>query len=43
MSRSGYIDDNEDPLAHGRWRQAVKRAQRVTDCINKVTVKEENT
>jgi len=26
MSRSGYIDDNEDPLAHGRWRQAVKRA-----------------
>lgn len=26
MSRSGYIDDNEDPLAHGRWRQAVKRS-----------------
>jgi hypothetical protein len=26
MSRSGYTDDNEDPLAHGRWRQAVKRA-----------------
>ncbi len=26
MSRSGYIDDADDPLAHGRWRQAVKRA-----------------
>jgi hypothetical protein len=26
MSRSGYIDDSDDPLAHGRWRQAVKRA-----------------
>lgn len=26
MSRSGYRDDNDDPLAHGRWRQAVKRA-----------------
>lgn len=26
MSRSGYTDDNEDPLAHGRWRQAVKRS-----------------
>ena len=26
MSRSGYTDDNDDPLAHGRWRQAVKRA-----------------
>ncbi len=26
MSRSGYTDDDEDPLAHGRWRQAVKRA-----------------
>lgn len=26
MSRSGYTYDNEDPLAHGRWRQAVKRA-----------------
>lgn len=26
MSRSGYTDDNEDPLALGRWRQAVKRA-----------------
>ncbi len=26
MSRSGYSDDSEDPLAHGRWRQAVKRA-----------------
>ena len=26
MSRSGYSDDNEDPLAHGRWRQAVRRA-----------------
>jgi hypothetical protein len=26
MSRSGYTDDNDDPLAAGRWRQAVKRA-----------------
>lgn len=26
MSRSGYTDDNDDPLAHGRWRSAVKRA-----------------
>lgn len=26
MSRSGYTDDNEDPLALGRWRQAVKMA-----------------
>lgn len=26
MSRSGYSDDHEDPLALGRWRQAVKRA-----------------
>jgi hypothetical protein len=26
MSRSGYTDDNDDPLAHGRWRQAVKNA-----------------
>lgn len=26
MSRSGYTDDMEDPLAYGRWRQAVKRA-----------------
>jgi hypothetical protein len=28
MSRSGYTDDLacDDPLAHGRWRQAVKRA-----------------
>lgn len=26
MSRSGYTDDNDDPLAHGRWRQAVKRS-----------------
>lgn len=26
MSRSGYIDDSEDHLAQGRWRQAVKRA-----------------
>jgi hypothetical protein len=26
MSRSGYTDDNDDPLAHGRWRQAVNRA-----------------
>lgn len=28
MSRSGYIDDNDDPLANGRWRQAVKQALR---------------
>ena len=27
MSRSGYTDDvSDDPLASGRWRQAVKRA-----------------
>lgn len=28
MSRSGYTEDfdDDDPLAHGRWRQAVKRA-----------------
>lgn len=26
MSRSGYTDDNEDALALGRWRQAVKRS-----------------
>lgn len=28
MSRSGYTDDyaDDDPLAEGRWRQAVKRA-----------------
>jgi hypothetical protein len=26
MSRSGYYDDNDDPLALGRWRQAVTRA-----------------
>lgn len=26
MSRSGYTDDNEDPLAQGRWRQAVRRS-----------------
>lgn len=26
MSRSGYTEDNDDPLAYGRWRQAVKRA-----------------
>ena len=26
MSRSGYTDDNEDPLANGRWWQAVKRS-----------------
>jgi hypothetical protein len=26
MSRSGYDGDNDDPLAHGRWRQAVRRA-----------------
>lgn len=26
MSRSGYSDDYDDPLALGRWRQAVKRA-----------------
>lgn len=26
MSRSGYCDDNDDPLAFGRWRQAVTRA-----------------
>lgn len=27
MSRSGYTDDgDDDQLAHGRWRQAVKRA-----------------
>ena len=21
MSRSGYTDDNDDPLAHGRWQR----------------------
>lgn len=26
MSRSGYTDDNDDPLARGRWQQAVKRS-----------------
>lgn len=26
MSRSGYSDDHDDPLALGRWRQAVRRA-----------------
>ena len=26
MSRSGYTDDSNDPLAYGRWRQAVKRS-----------------
>ena len=26
MSRSGYSDDIDDPLALGRWRQAVKRS-----------------
>lgn len=26
MSRSGYTDDFDDPLAHGRWRQAVRRS-----------------
>ena len=26
MSRSGYTDDCEDNLAHGRWRGAVKKA-----------------
>lgn len=26
MSRSGYTDENDDPLAYGRWRQAVKRS-----------------
>jgi hypothetical protein len=27
MSRSGYTDDNDDdPLAYGRWRQAVRKA-----------------
>jgi hypothetical protein len=26
MSRSGYSDDCDDPLALGRWRQAVKRS-----------------
>ena len=26
MSRSGYTDENDDPLACGRWRQAVKRS-----------------
>lgn len=26
MSRSGYSEDNEDQLALGRWRQAVRRA-----------------
>lgn len=26
MSRSGYSEDYDDPLALGRWRQAVRRA-----------------
>ncbi len=26
MSRHGYTDDNDDPLAHGRWRGAVRSA-----------------
>jgi len=26
MSRSGYVDEMDDYLAMGRWRQAVKRA-----------------
>lgn len=26
MSRSGYVDDFDDPLAIGRWQQAVNRA-----------------
>lgn len=26
MSRSGYTEDNDDPLAYGRWRAAVKSA-----------------
>lgn len=26
MSRSGYTDDMDDPLAHGRWRGAVNSA-----------------
>jgi hypothetical protein len=26
MSRSGYVEDSEDPLAWGRWRQAVNRS-----------------
>lgn len=26
MSRSGYIDDCDDPLATGRWRSAVRNA-----------------
>lgn len=26
MSRSGYVEDNEDPLQYGRWRAAVKSA-----------------
>lgn len=28
MSRSGYYDDGEDPLAHGRWRAQVLSATR---------------
>lgn len=28
MSRSGYTDDNDDPLANGRWRAQVKSAIR---------------
>lgn len=28
MSRSGYTDDMDDPLAHGRWRAAVNSAFR---------------
>jgi hypothetical protein len=26
MSRSGYKEDNDDPLAYGRWRHAVNRS-----------------
>jgi hypothetical protein len=26
MSRSGYTEDNDDPLGHGRWRAAVRSA-----------------
>ncbi len=28
MSRSGYTDDDDDPLASGRWRAQVKSAMR---------------
>ena len=27
MSRSGYTDDNDDPLAHGRWRPVIECTQ----------------